>query len=162
MNNSTEIPKYQSYKEVWAFKIGLMFPEADGSHILNAKGKDDRQIRVSREYMRKHNPQSGGYWVQYEDGYESFSPAKAFEEGYKLMEKTETQKGDEEFNLGGEPMIFEGEILASGKANIRLSCVAHAVSLKTHHQGSEKNMDIIKLSEKLAAFVLGEGVEKLG
>lgn len=37
---------------------------------------------VSEEYVTKHNPQSGGYFVVYEDGYKSFSPAKAFEEGY--------------------------------------------------------------------------------
>lgn len=37
---------------------------------------------VSREYMRKHNPQPGGYWVRYEDGgYESWSPADVFERG---------------------------------------------------------------------------------
>jgi hypothetical protein len=27
-------------------------------------------------------PQPGGYFVVYKDGYKSFSPAKAFEEGY--------------------------------------------------------------------------------
>lgn len=32
--------------------------------------------------MAKHKPVAGGYFVVYEDGYESFSPAKAFEEGY--------------------------------------------------------------------------------
>lgn len=37
---------------------------------------------VSEEYIDKHNPQPGGYFVVYDDGYQSFSPAKAFEEGY--------------------------------------------------------------------------------
>jgi hypothetical protein len=37
---------------------------------------------VSRAFVFKHNPQPGGYYVVYEDGYESYSPAKAFEEGY--------------------------------------------------------------------------------
>jgi hypothetical protein len=32
--------------------------------------------------MIKHAPQVGGYYVRYPDGYESWSPAKAFEEGY--------------------------------------------------------------------------------
>jgi hypothetical protein len=32
--------------------------------------------------MHKHKPQVGGYFVQYRDGYKSFSPAAAFEEGY--------------------------------------------------------------------------------
>jgi hypothetical protein len=37
---------------------------------------------VDQEYMAKHKPEVGGYFVQYDDGYKSFSPAKAFEEGY--------------------------------------------------------------------------------
>jgi len=41
---------------------------------------------VSAEYMAKHTPRAGGYWVRYEDGYESFSPATAFESGYVRVE----------------------------------------------------------------------------
>jgi hypothetical protein len=37
---------------------------------------------VSAEYLTKHKPQVGGYFVVYADGYESYSPAQAFEEGY--------------------------------------------------------------------------------
>lgn len=37
---------------------------------------------VDQAYMAKHKPEVGGYFVQYDDGYKSFSPAKAFEEGY--------------------------------------------------------------------------------
>ena len=33
-------------------------------------------------WLDKHNPAVGGYYVVYKDGYESFSPAQAFEEGY--------------------------------------------------------------------------------
>jgi hypothetical protein len=42
-------------------------------------------ITVSENYIHKHNPQIGGYYVLYEDGYESFSPADAFESGYSLI-----------------------------------------------------------------------------
>jgi hypothetical protein len=37
---------------------------------------------VDAAYLVKHKPEPGGYFVQYADGYKSFSPAKAFEEGY--------------------------------------------------------------------------------
>lgn len=37
---------------------------------------------VDAEFLAKHRPQVGGYIVVYEDGYLSWSPAKAFEEGY--------------------------------------------------------------------------------
>jgi hypothetical protein len=40
---------------------------------------------VSGEYMQKHKPEPGGYYVVYDDGYKSFSPAKAFEEGYTRL-----------------------------------------------------------------------------
>jgi hypothetical protein len=37
---------------------------------------------VDAAYLAKHKPVVGGYYVVYADGYESFSPAQAFEEGY--------------------------------------------------------------------------------
>ena len=40
------------------------------------------RFHVGAEYVRKHNPQVGGYYVVHEDGYKSFSPADAFEGGY--------------------------------------------------------------------------------
>ena len=43
-------------------------------------------IKVDRAYMNKHKPEVGGYYLRYEDGYESWSPAKAFEDGYSLIE----------------------------------------------------------------------------
>ena len=45
-------------------------------------GEDGTGIAVDDAYLRKHNPHAGGYLVVYADGYVSFSPAKAFEEGY--------------------------------------------------------------------------------
>lgn len=39
-------------------------------------------IAVSRVWAAKHDPHVGGYFVRYDDGYESFSPAAAFESGY--------------------------------------------------------------------------------
>jgi hypothetical protein len=40
---------------------------------------------VDAAYVRKHKPEAGGYYVQYKDGYRSFSPATAFEEGYTRL-----------------------------------------------------------------------------
>jgi len=37
---------------------------------------------ISSEWADKHTPAAGGYFVVYDDGYQSYSPAKAFEEGY--------------------------------------------------------------------------------
>jgi hypothetical protein len=37
---------------------------------------------VDGAYLLKHDPRPGGYFVEYADGYRSFSPAEAFEAGY--------------------------------------------------------------------------------
>src|SRR5574337_752560 len=39
-------------------------------------------VTVDAAYLRRHDPQVGGYYVRYPDGYESWSPAEAFESGY--------------------------------------------------------------------------------
>jgi hypothetical protein len=41
---------------------------------------------IDAPYIAKHNPQVGGYFVEYDDGYHSFSPAEAFEAGYTLID----------------------------------------------------------------------------
>jgi len=40
---------------------------------------------VDGQYLRQHRPEVGGYYVVYKDGYKSYSPAKAFEEGYTRL-----------------------------------------------------------------------------
>lgn len=39
-------------------------------------------VAVDLYFLQKHAPKVGGYLVFYADGYRSFSPAKAFEDGY--------------------------------------------------------------------------------
>lgn len=46
-------------------------------------------VFVSYAYLLKHSPVVGGYFVRYEDGYESFSPAAAFEGGYTRVAQSE-------------------------------------------------------------------------
>lgn len=80
--------KYKSHKTVEAVKI------KDILHSLNAPNdwhkflimaEDDSQpITVSQEYIDRYTPLKGGYYVRYANGYESFSPAEAFEDGYML------------------------------------------------------------------------------
>ncbi len=86
------LPKYRCHKDVWALKIARVFDptredneESDGSKLLGFIGSDFVPRRVSREYVRKHDPKAGGYFVVYADGYESWSPAEVFESGYTLI-----------------------------------------------------------------------------
>lgn len=86
-----EMPKYKSHKEVWALKIKSIVRdgegenrESDGSAIITPEEEGYAPFRVEGEYLHKHKPQVGGYYVVYKDGYKSYSPAEAFEEGYKF------------------------------------------------------------------------------
>lgn len=88
--NCREAPKYRCHKEVHALKIADIKPygfedpdaETDGSLIIFPADEGYGPFRVPGSYARKHDPKIGGYYVIYEDGYTSFSPAAAFESGY--------------------------------------------------------------------------------
>ena len=81
-----ELPKYRCHKEVRALKIWAVRDRTDAipGRILTFSdpGYESLMLPVSAEYIRKHAPVPGGYYVVYKDGYESFSPADVFEEGY--------------------------------------------------------------------------------
>ena len=80
------MPKYLCHKEVGALKIkAIIINSQNGCGILTPEEDGHAPFDVSAEYMAKHEPAVGGYYVLYEDGYKSFSPASAFEAGYSLM-----------------------------------------------------------------------------
>lgn len=73
----TEMPRYQSHKQVWALKIASV----DGLRLSFAEA-GYAPIAVKPELFARYTPVPGDYYVVYDDGYKSLSPAKAFEEGY--------------------------------------------------------------------------------
>ena len=89
----SEMPRYKCHKEVWALKIAKVVPSSKAGtdylkpHTGTLIPENPRygSISVSEEYMTKHSPKPGGYYVVYKDGYKSFSPAESFEEGYALI-----------------------------------------------------------------------------
>ncbi|HXR40684.1 MAG TPA: hypothetical protein VN776_16390 [Terracidiphilus sp.] len=80
----TLLPRYRCHKEVWALKIKRVHPVTGGGGgaVLIPEEQKVKCFRVGTEYLLRHKPYPGGYFVCYEDGYQSFSPAKAFEAGY--------------------------------------------------------------------------------
>lgn len=58
---------------------------AISSAIITPSEPGFAPFKVSAKYVKKHKPEAGGYYVRYIDGYESYSPAKAFEEGYNRL-----------------------------------------------------------------------------
>lgn len=85
--NAAELPRYRCHKEVWALKIDSLKPRTpdDGTLLLTPTDGRYAAFVLDAEYVSKHNPQTGGYYVVYKDGYKSFSPAEAFEDGYTLI-----------------------------------------------------------------------------
>ena len=82
-----QMPQYQSHKKVWALKIAQVDLYRDGgSGRITPADEGFAPFDVDKEYMQKHDPKAGGYFVVYADGYKSFSPAEAFEEGYTRIE----------------------------------------------------------------------------
>ncbi len=80
-----EMPCYRCHKLVHALKIAHIGGTESDGHWISPEEEDYADFRVSIAYLQKHQPKIGGYYVVYADGYESFSPAKAFEEGYTRL-----------------------------------------------------------------------------
>ncbi len=91
---AVQLPRWRSHKEVYGDKITevrtLSPPDPNDEAI-----RDDTRIRwiiacggivtVTKDLIARGAPSVGDYFVQYDDGYKSWSPAKAFEEGYTRL-----------------------------------------------------------------------------
>jgi hypothetical protein len=81
-----ELPRYRCHKEVRAGRITgiqeVFLSEGFGTGVLMDLHLEGGWVRVPVEWMERHEPKVGGYYVVYKDGYTSYSPAEAFEEGY--------------------------------------------------------------------------------
>lgn len=80
---NAEFPLWQCHKQVRAAQIQDIedIPGTDSSLLTFAS----HQMPIDGDWVRKHVPRIGGYYVVYEDGYASFSPRAAFEAGYSLV-----------------------------------------------------------------------------
>jgi len=78
--------RYRSHKEVDAYKIATVQEATSGGIALTFEDAEPKEVdaKLGVRYM----PVPGDYLVVYNDGYESFSPGKAFEEGYTLLGAT--------------------------------------------------------------------------
>jgi hypothetical protein len=74
-----KLPHWKCHKEVDGFQIDRIV----GNSLISADA--NVYVIVTADYMEKHKPFVGGYFVQYLDGYQSFSPAAAFEDGYSKV-----------------------------------------------------------------------------
>lgn len=82
--SSRELPRYRSHKVVHALRIKNVIIDTTGATIVPLEDGYP-PFSVPLDYIAKHHPRLGGYFVQYADGYQSYSPAEAFESGYTLL-----------------------------------------------------------------------------
>ena len=90
---------YKCHKQVKAFKISDIKLIEDSIYIIGS----NEIVMVREDFMQKFKPEVGGYYVLYNDGYQSYSPAEPFEEGYtELVEDTfltRLKKEEEELSI---------------------------------------------------------------
>ncbi len=84
MSVEIEMPRYVSHKKVWALEIDDVSEacNSNGDHALTFRDKGYASIIAPGEMFSRYRPVSGDFYVVYDDGYKSFSPRKAFLDGY--------------------------------------------------------------------------------
>ena len=92
-----ELPLYQCHKQVRAAKILRVDLKPMGENCVPGDRTIVASLRldgpkgfvlereIDHEFMERHRPKAGMYFVLYEDDYSSVSPAEAFEKGYTLI-----------------------------------------------------------------------------
>jgi hypothetical protein len=84
---ATQMPKYRCHKEVWALKIRALEFAGDGSAKIAPAEPGYAPFDVAPGFKHKFQGSEDdlGYYVVYADGYQSWSPTTAFEDGYTLI-----------------------------------------------------------------------------
>jgi hypothetical protein len=84
---SAEMPRYKCHKQVWALKIAAIEIHKDRSATIAPADRGYAQLHVPPSWTERWKGSEAdlGYYVQYDDGFASWSPTKAFEEGYTRL-----------------------------------------------------------------------------
>ena len=84
-----EMPRYLCHKKVWALKIAAVEIHRDKSATIAPTDEGFAVFKTDAGWADrfKGNEDDRGYYVVYDDGYKSWSPAKAFEEGYTKINR---------------------------------------------------------------------------
>lgn len=91
------VPTYRCHKLVGALLIvSIVAARVSDGHPVGSKILSfedfEETMMVDAGFIAKHEPVIGGYIVFYRDGYTSFSPKEAFEEGYSKVAPFESSK----------------------------------------------------------------------
>lgn len=112
---SLEMPRYVCHKTVHALKVGAEWED----DILILYPEDPRYARIimPEKWGIEKKVTERGYFVVYEDGYTSWSPAETFEKGYTpesefnpdSLETIEVELKPATETLLGKPLTFKDE-----------------------------------------------------
>lgn len=83
---STLLPMWRCHKVVRAIKIATTRPIPNGDADLIPEDESYSPIEVDSQWMREKRVYPPGYYVVYDDGYTSWSPVEAFEQGYTRIQ----------------------------------------------------------------------------
>ena len=82
-----EMPRYRSHKEVWALNIAAIEIHEDASATIAPADDSYAPFKTDAGWAKRFTgaEKDLGYYVVYKDGFKSWSPTKAFEEGYTRL-----------------------------------------------------------------------------
>ena len=107
MQVQQQMPRFISHKVVWALKILATSGGQGRGGAVTIHPADDyfAPFEVPADFVAKHRPESGGYYVVYEDGYASFLPAQAFESGYTAAAGPRCIDPAHRYRLSGDQVL---------------------------------------------------------
>jgi hypothetical protein len=94
MTDTSNMPRYVSHKKVHALEISAVAPEPEvRTFRLSFAEPGFADVIPDAGMFSRYMPVKGDFYVVYEDGYKSFSPRKAFLDGYAREGLNEFQQG---------------------------------------------------------------------
>lgn len=110
-----ELPVYKSHKLVRALKISSMnlLYDCYGTALIVPADQRYKEFLTCQGWSErfKGDESDFGYWVLYEDGYESWSPSYAFENGYSLVMPAHCKRSINSHKVNGLNEAISIEVL---------------------------------------------------
>lgn len=85
-----ELPEYKCIKRVRAVKIKKINHYPDGRTMITPDDEGFEEFLTRKGWIDRYDGSNAdlGYYVEYKDDFTSWSPSKAFEEGYVRVVKS--------------------------------------------------------------------------
>ena len=125
------LPHWKCHKVVQAGRISLMARDEPNGMLMVHAEPSNMPFAVPLDFLRRHNPEIGGYFTVYEDGYISYSPAAAFEAGYSLIIDKDSNGTVLTQNADGTESLYVDMPAAVTKASALLRDLDAFIPMKT-------------------------------